>query len=333
MLPTTRKAVEAEETAFGEEFAEALADSDSTDAEPQHTGASPMSANVGKKRYEDIFVTKKIAEYWLERNFERNRPEKRAQVPRYARDMAHGRWRDTGEPVIITPEGVMIDGGQRMRAVIRAAEKWPTFKGVTLTFCFNVEQNAVTAVDTGSGRTFGDILHMEHAVNRKQAGPIVRRVWTWRQGNLVMQRGSKNSFEDPSLQDLIDYYLQDRGGFDASTSRGIDIRIHKIGNSTAAGAAHYILSHIPGAKEDAEAFFDRLVSGKHGDEDRDPVWRLRERLSRSRDKSDSLTYLDSLEQLYLIMRAWNAFRTDELIDKLQLPPGRKITNENMPKPV
>lgn len=41
-------------------------------------------------------------------------------VTRYARDMAAGRWVMNGEPLILDPEGNLLDGRHRLAAVIEA---------------------------------------------------------------------------------------------------------------------------------------------------------------------------------------------------------------------
>lgn len=277
---------------------------------------------------EEVDVTPRLASYWLDRNVPNNRNEKPSRIRKYARDMANGRWMVTGDTVKITVDDEMIDGGQRMRAVLRARAEYPEFTSVKMLFARNVPYRAILVTDQGAGRTFADVLKIEDAINQNQCGAIVRRVHVWKQGNPAYTRGSSSNFVDPTLTELLELYRSDRQQFDASALRGLDIRNQKIGNATAAGTAYYMLNQID--HDAANNFYDGLVSGSHST-DRDPVWVLRERLRRAHSRLDRADYLTVTEQAFFIVRAWNSYVKDEPMEKLQLPERREITNMNFPK--
>lgn len=279
--------------------------------------------------FEEIDVTAKIAGHWLDRNVPNNRNQKPTRIRKYARDMANGKWILTGDAIKITAADEMIDGGQRMRAVLRAHSEYPHFTSVRMIFARNVPKDAMLVTDTGAGRTFADALKIEDAINQTQCGAIVRRVHIWNQGNPAFVRGGHSSFVDPTMTELLELYRSDRHQFDAAAMRGLDIRNQRVGNATAAGTAYYMLNKVD--HNAANAFYDDFVSGAHSFDDY-PVWTLRERLRRAYSKLDRADYLTVTEQVFFIIRAWNAYVEDKPLDKLQLPPMREITNLNFPKP-
>lgn len=285
--------------------------------------------------YKTVVVTARVAAYWLERNAPNNRPAKPSKITKYARDMAMGRWLRTGDTIKVTADEVMVDGGQRMRAVLRAANEYPNFKSVKMTFAFGVPYDTIRVTDTGSARNFGDILKIEDGVTQiTQVGSIVRRVFMWNAGNLIGQRGVSTAYSDPTMTELLDLYRDERSLFDASAARASDLRTAKVGNGTAGGSAYYILSHVD---TDATAtFFDHLVSGADLPE-RSAILTLRNRLIRANVKhslrGDRADYLTPTEQLFFYLRTWNNWRRDIPVERLQLPDNRVITNENMPRPV
>lgn len=73
---------------------------------------------------ENVTITPQVAQMMLEHNtHNRNLTESRAQA--YARDMASGNWRYTGEGIKFGPDGTLLDGQTRLRAIV--------LSGVTIT--------------------------------------------------------------------------------------------------------------------------------------------------------------------------------------------------------
>lgn len=305
--------------------------------------ASRKGATKPSVQYELVLVTDSIAKFWLEHNAHNNRGPKPRKIKQYAHDMLTGNWLpETGDNIKITsdpwvdPEDGehrtderMIDGGQRMRAVRLAAETKPDVE-VEMTFAFGVPYEAIYVTDTGSARTFADGLGFKERPNRNSLGAIVRRVWMWDQGNFVGMGGSNTPFIDPTMKDLHDLEEQDIPGFNAATSRGLDVRGRRIGNPTAAGTAFYVLNRID--PNDANAFFDQLISGANVPGE-SPILALRDRLIAAHQTNNRARTLTTVQQLYLILRAWNAFRKDETMTRsaLILPP--KLVNARFIKPI
>jgi hypothetical protein len=66
-------------------------------------------------------ITPDIARRLLELEIPTNRKSSQSVIDRYARDMAAGKWDwDTNETLAFNPPGQLIDGGNRLRGVIKA---------------------------------------------------------------------------------------------------------------------------------------------------------------------------------------------------------------------
>lgn len=302
----------------------------------------PTKAPEGEGlRHVTCLVNAKEARFWLDHNAPNNRGPKNRKMKSYAHDMLEGNWRLTGEAIGITEDEWvdadleprrdprMIDGGQRMRSLLLAAEKDPEIE-VKFTFAWGLPYDAIFVTNTGSARTFADGLGFKGRTNRNNLGAIVRRVWYWDHGNYVATGGSNTPDADPTMQDLHELEEEHTPELRAATARALDFKNSSIGNPTAAGTAYYVLNRLD--HEDAVAFFDQLVSGANLSE-RSPVLTLRNRLLMASSAHSRAQSLTTTEQLYLIMRSWNAFRLDEDLDTLLLPPRRSITNSKFIRPV
>mgnify|MGYP006910857298 FL=1 len=82
-----------------------------------------------------------------------NRPIDKRQVARYAASMKAGAWRINGECLVFAPDGTLLDGQNRLAAVVKA--------GVSVAFCvwYNVPEDARSSMDSGKKRTAADVRH------------------------------------------------------------------------------------------------------------------------------------------------------------------------------
>lgn len=267
-------------------------------------------------RYERVLVSPAKAENWLKRNAPNQRGPKTSKIPMYARDMASGRWNpDTGQTIKFAEDGTLIDGQNRLKAVILA--------GVPIEFdvAWDVPAEAMLVIDTGAARSAADGLKIAGAAERFTAGAVVRWVINWDAGNYANLRGNQGFA--PTHSEIWDRYQSDVGRFDAAAERSADCRKRGIGTSSALGTGFYIAHRIDA--EQAHAFFDRLISGADMAEG-NPVLTLRNRFIRVRAER-----LRVEEQLAMLVRAWNAVRNDETLYRVSASKG-PLTNANFPQP-
>lgn len=306
---------------------------------------APASNTSMQVTLDIVDITHSIAREWLGKNAMNNRAQKPGVIAKYTRDMIARAWPVTGDTIKFNIEGDLIDGGQRMRALLRATELDPTLKFVTMAVAYNVPKEAMAVTDTGARRSLADALLIEHAINRTTNGAIVRRVYIWDKGNYADRRGGGGTgftdFARPTLSELVARYQKDPEQFDQSTRIAQDSRRQGVGLVSAIGAAYYLLRRID--DQACKAFFEGLVSGAELPKT-SPILLLRSRLIRAtkQKRLQRLEYvddtrrradiLDSTEQLYLTMKTWNAYRKDESLERLTLPP-LGVTNSNFVLPI
>lgn len=261
-------------------------------------------------------VTPAQAKRWLARNAENNRNEKTSKIPGYARDMISGNWlADTGESLKFDPDGVLIDGQNRLQAVIMA--------GVPVVFdiAWDVPRNAMHVLDTGASRTAADALKIAGASDRMRSASIVRWAIMWDAKIFTGKGGSVN----PTTTEVLSRYQSETGRFNSAAARASDCQVRGLGTGSPAGMAHYLFSVIDA--EETHQFFDQYISGANLP-DKSGVLALRNRMARL--KVDRLT---RPEQLALFIRAWNAVREGRPTERLQIMRAGDLTNLNFPQPI
>jgi hypothetical protein len=230
--------------------------------------------------------------------------------------MRAGHWRvDTGETLKFDTEGALIDGQNRLYAVVQA--------GVPVDFdvVYDVPPESMTVIDTGAPRLFGDVLIIGGAGSvRKEVASIVRWLMLW---DLGIPRGTGGSVA-PTHSEMMERYRLDPGLYEAAAARGRDCSRRGIGNGSMLGVAYVIFRGID--PELTHQFFDILLTGANVAE-LHPVKTLRDRLLRS--KSDRAT---RPEQLAMCVRAWNAFRAGKTLTTIIITKSGDLTNANFPMP-
>lgn len=266
-------------------------------------------------RFETKKVSPRMAREWLKKNIDNNRPEKKSRIPGYARDMAAGNWRLTAETIKFNVDGYLIDGQNRLLAVIIADVS------VTFAVAYDVPNDAMEVMDSGASRTAADMLNIGAGVqgNAKLTASIVRWALMWDTGDFV-----GNSWDyKPTNAEINARYLAEVAAFNASNARGKDVQRSGVGNGSVAGFAHYLFCRVD--EEQAKGFFDQYIL-PDGIPATSPIMVLRNRMIRM--KVDRMT---RPEMLVFFVKAWNFYRDDEPIDRLLSVKG-ELTNDNFPQP-
>ena len=284
-----------------------------TDDRPT-TEASP-------RRYteQEVPVGPGLAAKWLGRNMPNNRALKWSKIPGMIRDMQNGKWRsDTSEPIRFDPEGFLIDGQNRLTAVVES--------GCTVLFdvAYNVPRAAVRVIDSGSARTFSDNMKMFNARDRMAGSGTLRWVWAWDLDPFPSRTGYLGR-RAPTHSDLEALYFTDPPGWDEAAMRGRDASVQNLGAPSAFGLTHVLFSRID--EEDCKQFFDQLISGINLPE-ASPIATLRARLLGREAK-----HFKRQDQAALTIRGWNAWRRDETPRTLIVTKSEKLTNDNFPLPI
>lgn len=282
------------------------------------TGVEPAPPADGQYGYQThVLVTPEVAEALIEKNALNQRSAKETAIIRYSRDMQKGLWvPDTGETLKINRDGFVVDGQNRLHAVVQSQTP------VVFDIAWNVDNNAIYAIDGGSVRTTKDDLQFHGIHDKIVVGPLVKWIVGWEKGNFLNGGGRLS----PTRQEVRQRYLMEPQSFDTAAMYGRACRSRLHMNAPAAGLAHFQFAKLD--EEAAEKFFDLLIGGMDLN-GLSPVYALRNGMI------EKARQYDKVQQLYFMIRAWNATRRGQEgtgTGRLMLPKN-PITTESFPMPI
>lgn len=123
---------------------------------------------------EIITITPEMAKEWLASNIKNNRPIKRAKE--YAEDMKAGKWRLTHQGIAFNEEGTLIDGQNRLTAIVMAGIP------ITMSVVFDCPVDSFEVLDIGRPRSLGDYLKTQNYKNYNTLGGLVKRIQAYEKG-------------------------------------------------------------------------------------------------------------------------------------------------------
>jgi hypothetical protein len=234
-------------------------------------------------------ITPAMAEVILSQNHN-NRSIRPTKLSQMVRDMAGGRWKLNGEPIIVAKTGELNDGQHRLTAIVES--KAPQ----VLLFVFGVDRETRTTVDQGANRGVSDYIQMDGGHNATTLASITRHVMSYEHnGGKALGRPHELSSSEVLERALRDKTLQTSAKY-ADDRKS---RMKRYCSPTVIGICHNIL--LGENATDGLAFMEQLCSGenlKRGE----PIFTLREKLL---DVDRGKTVLFCVE---VIFRAWNAYR-------------------------
>ncbi len=255
-----------------------------------------------------VDITPEVAEVLLGNN-EGNRPIDKRVLDAYARDMEGSNWALTGEPVIISDRGEILDGQHRLNACMTSKQPFRTLlvKGIS-------RSEAFALMNTGKRRRFSDVLGTQGEQNTKVLQAAAKLLWTYYNGALAVTKRYPTNTE---LQEILRLHPDVRKYVSQVFLKSVK------GPGSIMAALRYLLGVADEAK--AEDFFSRLGSGA-GLTEGSPILVLREKLlgNKGADK------LSQLETCACVVKSWNAFLTGRKINILKFV-SRGPKAEQFPK--
>jgi len=261
----------------------------------------PLDAKTGW-----IEITPPMAERWLQRNA-KNRKANFATIEGYAIQIVNGQWKRTGQPIIFTDAGMLLDGQHRLWAIyLSSRSAW----SYVLTDVPH-EEDLFAFVDNSRPRTAADALHIvgvNGLANRLTA--IVKNIaWRWDQG-LMRIRGAV-PMPKPSNREVMGYVQEHPDLLRAvkllETNHKTAVR--RLDDPVVAGFLAWKIIELHG--EDA---LDRFMNGLIAKEssESDPLGLLQRRLERheraktaSRRSSAAKDRLTQTDILAISIKAFN----------------------------
>ena len=258
--------------------------------------AQPINLNQPGHRV--IEVTPTQAKKWLLLN-KHNRRLKQTKISLYARDMRKGRWQYTGEAIKFNERGELADGQNRLHAVIDSEATVP------MLIVTGVPVEAQEVMDQGANRTAGDSLTLRGFKNPNELAAVARIHYLWKR-QLVFRHCMVNPSAEwwPTRSDIIDYTEEFPGFADAvlqakPVARQIRLPIGAI------GAVAYEINKIDEVQ--ADYFWDCIAQNKTAGRG-DPINTL---INRCKDMAMRREILRPSTAIFMLVRSWNAMRTDE----------------------
>lgn len=248
-----------------------------------------------------IDVDPDLAAKWLDYNTG-NRPLKLWAIDAYARSMTAGRWNPyTMESIKFagTQDNPLrlLDGQNRLYAVIRCGMT------IKMLVAFEVPENAQDVMDSGVKRSASDALVLEGKKNGSRLAAVAR-LQLARELNMPIGAGKFSNDEiqefsrrNPELDDAIQLL--------GHMSRQVPV-VDRV-------ADYCFWRFYLIAPEAAHEFFQHFSSGANLEVD-NPILVLRRRLA---GDYGAVRRIKLEEQICLVIRAWNFWRKEQRIQKLQ----------------
>lgn len=259
---------------------------------------------------EEVLVTPELAAEWLKRNT-RNREKRPKRIAAYARDMAAGRWRRSGEAVKFSPDGTLLDGQNRLYAIIEAGVS------VWLMVVRGVDPDAQMVMDSGIGRTASDATAMRQIKHASTASAAARWCLTWASGGIKHTTSSPNAVTHSEIVDFIE------GDLGIGEAIALGTRFGRYGKSnrqhmptvTSVTCFAWLVAQVADWPTVTEFLRRASDLDLHGDGD--PVRAAVQRFTSARVNKETIR---TSTEVYVLLRAWNA---EQMGDELRRIPTEK----------
>ena len=226
-----------------------------------------------------------------------NRRVNRRKVEQLASQMRDGEFENTGEPIIISREGIVNDGQHRLLAVIQADAT------VEMDVRFGIPRKAFTKTDTGAARTASDVLSIKGVGASGQVSSTVRLL-------VLYRRGLPEAIRDFASNHEVSLAFEEFSGIEEVVASVNGHSFPKPLRSTPLYATAYLASRTP-QKARLDAWLDAVATGLDVSKN-DPAYVLRERLLRGIDAAIG-TREGQLERFALMLKSWNMWSRGETV--------------------
>lgn len=191
-----------------------------------------------------VTITPQMAEDLLNANTG-NRPLRPSAINRYAADMQKGRWVLNGETILVAEDGMLLDGQNRLSAIVLAGVPVQT---VLVT---GLNGGAMDTVDIGIPRTLGDALYWKGIPNPRGVATAV--TWVYRYDDMVARGLRQLPSAIFSRSDLL-LSVEANPGLVGSVETIEGLRKHLPISTGIASFVHYLATRIS-SKERADQFW------------------------------------------------------------------------------
>jgi hypothetical protein len=113
-----------------------------------------------------VDVTPEMAQRWLNECNTHNRKKSESTIDAYSLDMKRGTWGLNHQGICFDEDGVLIDGQQRLEAIVRSGKtiRMFVFRNMPRNYGENNERSTQDTIDGGRTRTVADRLVLSHGI-------------------------------------------------------------------------------------------------------------------------------------------------------------------------
>ena len=254
---------------------------------------------------EIVTITPKMAGELLNANLN-NRPKSMRRAKILAEIMRRGEWIFNGDTIRVSESGVLLDGQHRLTAIV---ESGIPQKSILVT---GLEDDSFKTIDTGKGRTGGDVLAIEGIANYNVVAAAVYLMLLWiKTGNPT----HGNPDNKPTKSQILEY-VRSNHLCEYSGQRVGSKGLSKLSSKSILAFCHMVF--LQDDEDFCEEFFSALESG-HSYES-SPIIHLRDKLIAS--KVSKTHRLQKHVEIALIFSAYRAFKKHLSVTRLRLPSNQ-----------
>lgn len=268
-----------------------------------------------------VQVTPELANSWLARNT-RNRKISPQSVNRYARNIEHDQWPFTGDPVRFSDENDLLDGQHRLTAIHQSGRTLP------LLVIAGLRADTQAFMDGGRKRNAADSFAIQKIPNYVAVSSLVRLALLWNPGGVwEPSRGTLiyGRHMQISTAEIMEFVERFPRVHDAAACGVTMARVVPGARASVVGAAYLRASMLSDDLFATNRWFTQLETGADltlGD----PILALRNGIMRTAREGFKNP---QTQQLWKVIRAWNASRNDETMDRI-IMTNQPLNNDNFP---
>ena len=226
-----------------------------------------------------------------------NRRVSLRRVSQLADQMREGGFENTGEPIIISDEGILNNGQHRLLAVIESGAS------VEMDLRFGIPRRAFVKTDTGAARNGADVLSIRGVQGASQIATTLRML-------IAYERGLPEHIRDFISNDDISKAWDRWPDVEGAVAKVQVYRFPSQIRSTPLFATIFLAMRAPKAAG-LDSWLHMLATGLEANRE-NPAYQLRERLIKGVG-NELGTRERQLQRFALMIKSWNLFRNDETV--------------------
>lgn len=238
-----------------------------------------------------------------------NRPIDNRVVTSYAEAMMRGEWVLNGEAIIVSDDGVLLDGQHRLAACVKANIP------MTAVVVQGIPRAAQATIDRGKGRTPGNVLHLLGEQNANATAGALSFMFRYFNDNISTDTRSTA----PSTMQMIGL-LENNPGIRDSVRIIEHLRTRGFAKPSMLAAFHYIFGMDDPNEDNAlrDAFFDQLRIDFNGERHSSTSLLFSRLVANASSKTAKMP---AAVTAALFIKAWKAFKDGMQLKALRWNPA------------